>query len=125
MRIPLTKLASYLRFAIGADNLSFVLLQCSPAEHTQPLRRTPALKQNRRALGGNTWSSMKSIRELSDSNGDGVGDINGITSRLDYLRDLGIDAIWICPMYPLPWWILATTFRINTALIRSMERSRL
>jgi len=41
-------------------------------------------------------------RSFQDSNGDGVGDLNGITSRLDYLRDLGIDAIWISPMYPSP-----------------------
>ena len=41
-------------------------------------------------------------RSFQDSNGDGVGDINGITSRLDYLRELGIDAIWISPMYPSP-----------------------
>ena len=41
-------------------------------------------------------------RSFQDSNGDGVGDINGIASRLDYLRDLGIDAIWISPMYPSP-----------------------
>jgi len=39
---------------------------------------------------------------FQDSNGDGIGDINGITSRLDYLKDLGIDAIWITPMYPSP-----------------------
>jgi len=41
-------------------------------------------------------------RSFRDSNGDGVGDMNGITSRLDYLKDLGIDAIWITPMYPSP-----------------------
>jgi len=41
-------------------------------------------------------------RSFQDWNGDGVGDINGITQRLDYLRDLGIDAIWLTPMYPSP-----------------------
>jgi len=41
-------------------------------------------------------------RSFQDSTGDGVGDINGIISRLDYLKDLGIDAIWITPMYPSP-----------------------
>jgi alpha-glucosidase len=41
-------------------------------------------------------------RSFQDSNGDGVGDLNGITQRLDYLQHLGIDAIWISPMYPSP-----------------------
>jgi alpha-glucosidase len=41
-------------------------------------------------------------RSFQDSNGDGVGDIAGITSHLDYLKELGIDAIWITPMYPSP-----------------------
>jgi alpha-glucosidase len=41
-------------------------------------------------------------RSFQDSNGDGVGDINGIASRLDYLHDLGIGAIWITPMSPSP-----------------------
>ncbi|MDE2305471.1 MAG: alpha-glucosidase [Gammaproteobacteria bacterium] len=41
-------------------------------------------------------------RSFQDSNGDGVGDLNGIRSRLGYLQRLGIDAIWITPIYPSP-----------------------
>src|SRR5215472_5023506 len=41
-------------------------------------------------------------QSFQDSDGDGVGDLKGITSRLDYLHDLGIDAIWITPIYPSP-----------------------
>ncbi len=41
-------------------------------------------------------------RSFCDSNGDGIGDINGIVSKLDYLKDLGIDIIWICPVYRSP-----------------------
>jgi alpha-glucosidase len=41
-------------------------------------------------------------RSFADSNGDGIGDLNGIDSRLGYLKDLGVDAIWISPCYPSP-----------------------
>ena len=41
-------------------------------------------------------------RSFMDSNGDGIGDLNGITARLDYLQWLGIDVLWICPMYRSP-----------------------
>ncbi|MGM0807025.1 MAG: glycoside hydrolase family 13 protein [Bacillota bacterium] len=41
-------------------------------------------------------------RSFQDSNGDGIGDLKGIIQRLDYIKDLGIDVIWICPMYKSP-----------------------
>ena len=41
-------------------------------------------------------------RSFQDSNGDGIGDLNGIRSRLDYLKDLGIDVIWLSPVYQSP-----------------------
>lgn len=42
------------------------------------------------------------VRSFQDSNDDGVGDLNGVTARLPYLQDLGIDAVWITPFYPSP-----------------------
>jgi alpha-glucosidase len=41
-------------------------------------------------------------RSFADSNGDGIGDLNGINSKLDYLKKLGVDAIWITPCFPSP-----------------------
>ena len=41
-------------------------------------------------------------RSFCDSNGDGIGDLNGITGKLDYLKELGIDVIWLSPVYKSP-----------------------
>ena len=41
-------------------------------------------------------------RSFQDTNGDGIGDLKGITERLDYLKELGVDAIWLTPVYPSP-----------------------
>lgn len=41
-------------------------------------------------------------RSFQDTNGDGVGDLKGVTKRLDYLKGLGVDAIWLTPFYPSP-----------------------
>jgi alpha-glucosidase len=42
------------------------------------------------------------VRSFADSNGDGVGDLPGIVSKLPYVRELGVDAIWLTPFYPSP-----------------------
>lgn len=41
-------------------------------------------------------------RSFMDANGDGIGDLQGVTSRLDYLQELGIDVIWLSPVYHSP-----------------------
>src|SRR3981081_3306557 len=42
------------------------------------------------------------VRSFADANGDGIGDLAGVLSRLPYLRDLGVDALWFNPWYPSP-----------------------
>ena len=56
---------------------------------------------------GNAWWQHAVFYEIyprsfADSNNDGVGDLNGIASKLDYLKDLSVDAIWISPCFPSP-----------------------
>lgn len=41
-------------------------------------------------------------RSFADSNGDGIGDLNGITGKLPYLKELGVDVLWLCPIYASP-----------------------
>ena len=41
-------------------------------------------------------------KSFNDSNGDGIGDINGVTEKLDYLKELGVDYIWLTPVYVSP-----------------------
>ena len=41
-------------------------------------------------------------RSFADSNGDGIGDLNGITEHLDYIKELGADIIWLSPVYQSP-----------------------
>jgi alpha-amylase len=42
------------------------------------------------------------VRSFADSNGDGIGDLNGITTRLDYLKWLGVSGLWLTPIFPSP-----------------------
>jgi maltose alpha-D-glucosyltransferase / alpha-amylase len=59
------------------------------------------------------------VRAFSDSNGDGIGDFSGLTEKLDYLRGLGVTAIWLLPFYPSPLrddgYDIAEYFDVNPA----------
>ena len=61
---------------------------------------------NRPPEDGNWWKSAVVYqvypRSFVDSDGDGVGDLPGISARLDYLAQLGIDVLWLSPVYPSP-----------------------
>jgi oligo-1,6-glucosidase len=48
---------------------------------------------------------------FKDSNGDGIGDLNGIISELDYIRSIGVDVVWVCPMFDSPqvWPVYSQT----------------
>jgi hypothetical protein len=57
--------------------------------------------------GGHVWWEDAIVyqvypRSFADADGDGVGDLPGLRSRLGYLADLGVDAIWLTPFYPSP-----------------------
>jgi alpha-glucosidase len=84
---------------LGAATLSAEGQNPPPKAATQPGATIPAPAQD--------WWQNAVIYEIyprsfQDTNGDGIGDLNGITARLDYLKDLGVDAIWLTPCYPSP-----------------------
>ena len=66
----------------------------------------PAANTQAQAGGADWWKNAVLYevypRSFQDTNGDGIGDLNGITKRLDYLKDLGVDAIWLTPVFPSP-----------------------
>ena len=66
-------------------------------------------------------------RSFADGNGDGTGDIAGIRSRLPYLAELGVDALWISPWYRSPWndgGYDVSDFRAINAALRIARRRR-
>ena len=61
-------------------------------------------------------------KSFLDTNGDGIGDLRGIISKLDYLKELGIDIIWLSPIYKSPF--VDQTFPTTTRSRRNSERWR-
>jgi len=90
--------------AVSALSLSLGIPARTAAGQT-PAAESSATKTTQAKSTGQEWWKHAVLYEIyprsfQDSDGDGIGDIKGMTSRLDYLHDLGIDAIWITPMYP-------------------------
>src|SRR3954463_2897572 len=73
--------------------------ECKRGHYTQALDRI--------SMQNNAWWQTAVIyqvypRSFQDTDGDGVGDIRGITQRLPYLVDLGVDAVWLSPIFTSP-----------------------
>ena len=88
-----------------------ILIGCTPASQTAP-PPTPQLASTQVATPAPEIDSAQwwhdaifyeiFVRSFNDSNGDGIGDFNGITQKLDYLQELGINALWLMPIHPSP-----------------------
>src|SRR5699024_9351619 len=79
----------------------------APAGSGRPARRGGVRRVTEAAESDPLWYKDAIIYEVHvrafrDSNGDGRGDFRGLTEKLDYLRDLGVTAIWVLPFYPSP-----------------------
>jgi alpha-glucosidase len=73
---------------------------------TAPVEKTSTAQSAKQARQLDWWKNAVIYeiypRSFQDTNGDGIGDLNGIAKRLDYLKALGVDAIWLTPVYPSP-----------------------
>ncbi len=104
-----------LRARIAITSLVFTAATATPScksDNAQPLAPTYPEKDHAaeaaRFLGTPDWYRHAifyevDVRSFSDSNGDGIGDLKGLQSRLSYLKDLGVDALWLMPVMPSPF----------------------
>ena len=89
---------------IASVAIALALSFLTPAARAQS---APEKSKSQPASSEQNWWKNAVIYEIyprsfQDSNGDGIGDLNGITQRLDYLKTLGVDALWLAPIYPSP-----------------------
>ena len=94
-----------MRKLLAAIVLSLAL-SCSAQQWHAPKDAGPRMPANRFAQDEGWWQRAVFYevypRSFADSNNDGTGDLKGILSRLDYLQSLGVDAVWITPVFPSP-----------------------
>jgi alpha-glucosidase len=100
----LTRTRTCCALALILEAMSFSAAgQAAPAT---PAMAAPTAASPASSNGQDWWKNAVIYeiypRSFQDSNGDGIGDLNGITQRLDYLKELGVDAIWLTPCYPSP-----------------------
>jgi alpha-glucosidase len=94
--------------SIGLRGVSGFILALLLANHTFAVSRKSVEtgNQTKQTSASDWWQHAVFYeiypRSFMDTNGDGIGDLNGITSKLDYLVSLGVDAVWITPFYPSP-----------------------
>ncbi len=101
------KLASVFLLLVGLCCSAPIIAQSnSSAPQSKPSKPAQSKSTAVDAAGHQWWQNAVFYeiypRSFADSNDDGIGDLNGIASKLNYLKDLGVDAIWITPCYPSP-----------------------
>jgi alpha-glucosidase len=92
-------------FSVASILLAGSLCSSAGAQTAKPaVNSSPAISA--RPADGLWWKHAVIYeiypRSFQDSTGDGIGDLNGITRRLDYLQSLGVNAVWLSPIYPSP-----------------------
>ncbi len=86
--------------------LTSIITACQPTPApqtpTQPVEAAPATLSTPEAWWRDAVFYEVFVRSFNDSNGDGIGDFNGLTQKLDYIQRLGVTAIWLMPIHPSP-----------------------
>src|SRR5579863_2576584 len=90
----------FAHLALFAISMTAILISCQSPLSSNSLNKKDSIKNK-------TWWKEAVVyqiypRSFKDANGDGIGDLKGIISKLDYIKKLGIDVVWLNPIYSSP-----------------------